>query len=1354
MSASWLEGPRLTSDCEVCKDEQSNGSADGLERAALGLVETGARSLSYAIRGGLQGPRRRPRGLAGRMRLPDPGLFSFRHGGREGDQRREFVVTHRAFKYGRVRQAGETGPAPSVLRQGPAQTRGLVDDRGSRRVEGRASASKSPSLCVPVVRKGVLGMATALLCVAVAMASPGDDERGAFPPSCLAGRRIPAGTLGADAAGLVSRIDQPCKHPGSAPLMQSLARASAGRFGISGGAMHAPQIGHDGVAASPATGGGWIPEVPGLPDRSVSGSAQSDLGRHASAEVETVARLAFPDHGIRPVRADPGQSMTTPEGIGGGGRGLAPEWSRPETPRGAAIGHGNIGPRLAPGSLAQLSGDFQTNPDGRAGLEVAPAGEEAPAETQLVQVVDLGTSGSITLRQEGGIWISDEGSVEDGASITAANGSSYRLRYRYGHWSAELVREVRRIVGTDLRATWLEDRSGYRVGTTALLSKEGRGDVAVNGVMWRVWEENGSLWGARFDAPPHGPKPADGHYSIGLGGQIARLVEDDEKTAANEAGTRIEVGGGNFTMAELLGEGSASSAGERIVPDVLAEVTELRDTAQALLSSLGNDPGSRDFLQSELVRLWQDVLSNIRRIFTGSVQKWKALSASSKAIERREGGVERFDAVISALSSLEAFQAATKEDGVGVFREAGKSEAGAASLFGARVSRSNAILAVTGDTRYGAVKTEVRRQRRAESAFALSGRGAGAGVFAYSTIPDTERTSQISLSGNSTYRGGTTAIDGEGRFYTGNIELEVRFVNETVHGLITGLSKRGGSPWVYERGEVDAIFLPEAKIEFDADWTARTRQSNSALIDYKDKFARSLAVSDSSFEGHLLGTGARAGHQAVGSWSIGVPRDKSEYLAGAFGAVVVEDPQEDGQSSLGIPENAALETTVLPAGSDIEDGVLTLVGTLHGPNLATTLTPAHWDDETLLLDEGRKIADVYKLRLEEAFSRNGTERDYVGRNLIRLAFEEIADLREDLEAVAGLGDDRVALRERSRIWDQINQRVQARVFGTADKALTGRDFANDEAVSADDPRKWSSGYPMAGDGSPEDSSALQEIDAVLAALRSPRALAGAVAENEGGVFTRSDGSAFRPLASGQIDEIWDRVEGRIKLWTEATDYTRFGAWRKQTAPNAWSGYRDRTENDENGPSAFAYSPIPPASYNDYRFPAGGTSKYTGRTVAVQGQSFYTGTVELSARWHEPRRGQYDAGILTAVISGLETAEGDALQYADSDAGGGTQQSIGQIYFDGIRIGIDRQRRLHFSDTLPEVLGIEFEGVAALPVNLSGDPSVTASLTGKFIGRTPEGPQGAIGIWTLRAGNSYRIGTGATIHGAFGVEIDP
>lgn len=1051
--------------------------------------------------------------------------------------------------------------------------------------------------------------------------------------------------------------------------------------------------------------------------------------------------------------------VTLSERTGGEGGGPSPQHSR-QTESAAQGREEFFGrPRYGIGGRArQISGAKVTVTEGtslRGSPLTGPLRTEVSADETSAQEVVLGTSGSITLEQKDGMWTSDERRVEDGDSITAANGSSYTLRYRNGHWSAEFVPEVRPIVGTPLSATLREDRSGYLVGMTAILPKSGQGDVVLDGKRYHVWMEDGSLRGQIFDLPPHGAETSEGYYSRRLGKRGPTLAMDDKDTVANEEGSRIEVAGGNFRIRSLLDQEWASSRGERIVDGVLAELVEMRNLAEVLVNALGGDPGLQHRFEKELKLLWGEAVSKIGRIFDKNVRRWETLALPMDLSKQGERLIERFDTVIQALSSLNAFEAATKQGGSGVFGRAKKTKIAARNLFNARLSRSSAVFGLTENTRYGAVDTDVRRGGNAERGFSRSEPGAGFGAFAYSNIPTTKRTAQIDIVGDAIYQGGTTVVTGTGRLYRGSIELQIRFDNNSVRGLITSLKTEKGRPWLFRGDLVDAIYLPNATLQVDASWRVGQEENGLAQIVYNDVFEKPFLVPRSSFDGSLLGTGEQAGHESVGSWSIGVRSDRANFLVGSFGAVIVEDAPDTDQTDSEILGDVSLTpTAVVPEGSEIKGGILTLRGTLYGPNPETTRTEADWDDEMLLLDAGRRIEDAYELLLEEAVTREGTVRDYLGRGLIGLAAEEVRELRNDLTAAILIGQDSVALRERSRIWSNINERVRSRVFGTADNALPGRDFAHDTTVPRSDPRKWSSGYPTAQDGSPEDSSALEAIDSVLAALASPDDLADAVAEGRGGVFTRADGLPFRPLGPAGIDDIWERAESRFKLWLQSTDYTRFGAWRKQTAPNAWSEYRDRIEDDENGPNAFAYSRLSPANYNDYGFPVGGTLRYSGKTVAVQGATLYTGTVELIARWHEPGRGQYDPGVLGVAISGLRTPEGAPLRYGSRTVDGSTGDPIGTIYLDGIRVQIDSEQLLYFSDTSPSALSIQLDRASNPFVDLSDDLAATASLEGMFVGRTQRGPKGVVGTWTLRSRNSHKIGTGTEVHGGFGVEISP
>ena len=961
------------------------------------------------------------------------------------------------------------------------------------------------------------------------------------------------------------------------------------------------------------------------------------------------------------------------------------------------------------------------------------------------QGVPLGTSGLVTLtRAEDGTWSIGNKSVENRGTVTAGNGSLYRLQYRNGYWSAAFVPERQRIAGTKLSATTREDGNGYRVGTSGLLPPRGRGDVTVDGVMYHVWEQDGRLGGARFDGEPHGKTESGGNYQIGLTKGVARLNGNDATTVANERGTALLVGGGEFPINALLDNGASSAKGENMVRQGRDAMIGIRSRAELLIAAL---PNSTRFRTLQLNGLWREAQSLVNGIFGRNTVDLERTTDPEEVLGA-------FDVLVEALSNLAAFQEATQEDGDGVFEDAALNDTAARRAFNAVASESTVVLKATGDTRYGVVKTKARV--RPVTGLSFNADGADVGAFAYSTIPDTQASWLVQTTGSGVYKGGTVAVSGDGIVYTGDVELLVRFRTETVSSLFKNIKDENGEPWTYLYYPVNFISLPDARLQFDADWSYQLRGSDRASIVWQG-FGGATTVR-SSFAGHLVGRGANAGSQAVGVWSVGWSSDGSNYLEGGFGAerVAIRDDEqavtvpEDQDPSIG----AESRTAVVPAGTEIADGILTLRGTQYGPNLATTASQEDWADEVRLLENGRRVAEVYQISLQDAFLRQDYASSYLGRNLVNSAREEVASLRQRLAGVIDLGDIPPALRLRTEIWEQINEVVQARLFGTGDKALDGRDYRNDNAVTDDDPRKWSSGYPVLRAGRPDDTEALAAVDAVLAALASAVALEEAVKEGSGGIFTRADGSPFRPVGSEEIKDIWERAEARVNLWLGSTEYTRFGAWVKQTAPSAWSGYNDRLGNDENGPTAFAYSPLPPAEYADYRFPVGSSATYRGDTIAVQGSTFYEGKIDLIADWHLALQGQNEAGSLTAVISGLQNRAGDALSYTDPDAAGATEKFIEEIIFRNMGIMVDSQNRLYFSDDNPSDVTIGFTRRTADLVSLSDDPSVAISIEGKFVGKTFEGPQGMIGIWTLRDSGDTKIGTGDKVHGAFGAELEP
>ena len=398
-------------------------------------------------------------------------------------------------------------------------------------------------------------------------------------------------------------------------------------------------------------------------------------------------------------------------------------------------------------------------------------------------------------------------------------------------------------------------------------------------------------------------------------------------------------------------------------------------------------------------------------------------------------------------------------------------------------------------------------------------------------------------------------------------------------------------------------------------------------------------------------------------------------------------------------------------------------GTRYGPDLSTPGIP---DDETQLLVDGRRIEDLYRIPLGSLFRRQGSEWIYAGNRHVEVAREEISRLQDEL-AIWILIDETTALGNRQRIWDEINQVIQVRLFGI----------------------EGTSGYPVRGSNA-HDARAFELIDEVLAALESQAALE--VALESGGVFTDADNNPIRDTGAS---DIWNRAESRLSLWLGSTDYTRFGAWRKQTSPNASAEYLSRLENNENGPNAFAYSSLPQTTYSserDANYPAGVVATYSGETVAVQGTAFYTGAVELMAQWHAGWLGASNdqAGTLTAVISGLGDEHDDPL-LADTvtDGRGAEDMAVAAIIFPEIAIRVASDGRVYFKEDGGSAGRVRFVDQAKTEVA----PDL-AMIEGKFVGQGLDGPPGVIGIWTVRDEGDTRLGTGDILYGAFGAELGP
>ena len=997
--------------------------------------------------------------------------------------------------------------------------------------------------------------------------------------------------------------------------------------------------------------------------------------------------------------------------------------------------------------------DGHEHPDAASGntyvFTLGPDGTWTAAYKPVEQSVELGPADSLVLaRAENGTWFSAAvGPVAAGQVVTAAAGASYRLALADGLWSAVFEPEQIPIAGTDLVAVSTETGDGYRVGPEAVLPASGAGDVTVGGATYHVWPEDGGLHGARFDRVPHGTDAAGANFRIGLASGLPVLSRDDRETPANEDRTMLRVGGAEFPLGELLGTGESTVRGGEIVREARELIARLRVDAEALLAVLDGD---RDAVRRMLERSWDRAQEALDEIFGKDKIPLRRQLQPARALRA-------FDQLAAALSSLPAFRAATGEDGRGRFPEAALTAREAAEAYAASEWEAQAVMGSTGDTRYGAVRKRVRpggvavadptldpgdaadalREQlglAADEPLPAEGPLPEHGAFAYSTIGDTHQSWQVPQDGTARYRGGTAAVSGTGTLYTGEIELLVRFRTQTVSGWITKLTDGRGRRWAYGRTEetvsqalldrdsVEWISLPDMRLEAKADWARAKRDPEAtrepeATIFYTPGGLPPERV-PATFAGHLVGRGREAGSQAVGVWSVGEDRLDSTWMAGGFGADRVATRPEPRPAA---DRGMSVETALVPEGAgggpaaEIRDGILELRGTQYGAHLGTD-DP---DDEAAVVRNGGTVVQTHLLGLPELFDRQGSEQVHNGRVFVDIARAEIRRLRGALALSFPLLE-RTDMSFREPVWELIDEHIRYWLFG----------------------RGWLGAYPTRR-GLADDRQALETIDKVLEALESPAALEAALKAHTDGVFV---GQGGRPIREVDVREAWGRVESRIRLWMGSTRYTRFGAWRKQTAVNAAAGYVDRLEGDEpdgNGPDAFAYSSLEHTAYSgdgDPRFPLGALASYSGETVAVQGRTFYTGAVDLRVRWRYAWDGA-EAGRLTATVSGLRDDLGDWLTY---DSGGTRPRFVDRMRIADVAILVDGGR-VRFADDDKSQATIRFADR-----NASATPDAV-SIEGRFVGKSMDGPLGAIGLWTVVDG---RFGNGERMRGAFGAELDP
>ena len=829
------------------------------------------------------------------------------------------------------------------------------------------------------------------------------------------------------------------------------------------------------------------------------------------------------------------------------------------------------------------------------------------------------------------------------------------------------------IEGTGLTAMTREADDMYDVNGSTLPAN-GVGDVTVDGAMYHVWMDGGALMGARFDSA------FDGTTDMFTGDLAApALSANDPETAANELRTHLILTGsaaegeGMFSMGALLGTGMATDEGARFVDTAVEAISEVRSDVTSLLAL---DSTTLD-LDAILENQWTKIETALTTVF-----KTPPLRISAP---REEDILDEIDDILDALASKDGFVAATAANGGGVFENQDLDSSAAMDAFNRVTWSATATMGSTGATRYG---TAFRKETlNAQDKLAK----AEIGAFSYSTISETLRTSQaaaVSLTGIASYSGGTEAISGDGTTYSGTMDLQVRFSANTVSGVVSGLLDSDGLPWQHNFADVDRIVLDDANLQRNAQWNNQNGSSATVFYTADSGLLRPITGLENTFRGILLGTGADAGSQANGVWSVN-DSGSTNYLTGGFGVMHVGDasrPLPGGDA--GGASNATLITnTNLPTlanndasvdtfgGASIADGKLTVKLQRYGwvrsdndtldnltddtvtyqglvDDMGTSVRgpdgiPNNADDVATAIDDDEPVFITAEFDLE-ALAENGAgaKTTVNGPKWVDSVKATLQAQRDQIATLQALGTRTASTRAaEAAAWQIAVDAIQYQLFG------------------GDLPMKLAGDYTAANSNLPEEAVGL--LERALDALSSANKLFAALDPEGTGIFdhywtdTNNDGTVDDNEINdfikydATVDRRWETIgnnralsaflgerEHKVIASLGTTDYTRFGVWYRigavsaeraaNTAPNG-------VKKGEGGPGSFAYSPLDPTMAGNEAnpaFPIGGSASYVGETAAIMDEDVLTGTARVDVSWAAAADLDLD---LTTGPDGTETA---------------------------------------------------------------------------------------------------------------------
>ncbi len=998
------------------------------------------------------------------------------------------------------------------------------------------------------------------------------------------------------------------------------------------------------------------------------------------------------------------------------------------------------------GDMQVMSGHVHTANGNQYVLTLDAAGMWSAAYQQNMVTVALGTQGSVSLAQaEDMSWRLGTEGVQAGSEVMSDSGNTYTLQYADGAWTARFEPEATAIEGTALVAMSKEDRTGYEVDG-AQLPASGMGDIDTAMGSYRVTMKDGMLTGVRLD-----PVKIENDARFRTDDAMdwpAILADEDDTEDVNEGMTALVIAKENHPFAALLGSGVSQLSGKNIVAEARKDLVQAHTNMQAILDAIPGDIGQGP---QQANRYWggggnfttshnggeqaKSVRKVLERVFGSGYQLPDGGNGLMR--ESAEKNIETLAEMIEALSSAEALASALEKDGV--FDGVETNDMSAAKIFAANESETAVSYGVTGETRYGAISKMERDDAVSKLVNVYDtnvdmdndpvrtrqdGQGE-LGAFAFGVTGETVRARYVQSAGSAYYAGGTLAVDQGGTHYAGDISLRVRFTTDKVDGLVTNLrSLEDGDPWVHNFEDVSSISLPQANLRSGANWSATG--DASIAYDLRAGSARP-GTATSTFDGRLLGEGAQAGYQAVGSWSVGANAAADSYLAGGFGAERTADESDerpalddgtkvgatlvratdtDDDTTTPVPDYAVAATGVGGSGrTQLADGKLTVTvakfgwtrdagnGDGSGGHTWQRLVD---DSDTGNTDESTM---KYELELAALLAKEGSEFEHNGATHVAEAHKLIeAERRKlavliDTEQLGPDSDNNV----QAQIWRNVQEILVTRVFD-ADQG-TGTGFA------ARLPDEVNDGY--------DKDSALDTIDQILTALSSADDLEAALDEDETALFVGDDAL----LVSRAANSIFNQRELQVRAWSGQTDFTRFGVWRVRRSRNG-----EHVSWVDGEMDTFAYSPLGVSKVTSTRapnYPEGSTATYEGATVAFVGTTGYEGDVSVQVTWNA--LDGLAVTPVTVVLSNLEHGDnGDPLYHAGQavrDLVFGNNESSNLSYNSGDNV-------LRFGGNSATV------SVRYANLNQANATATPATLDGVFVGSSADGPLGVLGRYTI------------------------